>query len=228
MSNEIKNFDHLIRNLERISLHNSIFNYNIGQKAFLSYGQGNIREWLENLLPNTRLILEPRILGSTVGIQYINGELTKAINKDSRDITKKIRSLRSVPKRLAINKRLEIQGVIYKVVDKLYRTKQKEYLEIKKLQSHREELKFCATHIFHCRINQFNALKELKNLNFEIPQTYFTNFISDIDIYHQCWKDGKLFKSYPTNGILLKINSRKLQKRLGENNVLLNWAYAIN
>ena len=77
-------------------------------------------------------------------------------------------------------------------------------------------LRFCAFQIFHCKINQFQAHQELKNLNFEIPQTQFTKFISDTQINHQCWKEGKLFKTYPTNGIILKINSRKLQKYLGK------------
>ena len=67
-----------------------------------------------------------------------------------------------------------------------------------------------------------------KHLNFEIPQTQFTNFISDFEIYLQCWKEGKLFTSYPTNGLVLKINSRKLQKYLGENNLSIPWAYSIN
>ena len=72
-----KGSNHLIRNLERISQENSIFNYKSGRKAFLSLGQGNIREWLEIFLPNTRIILEPKIIGSIIGIQYINGEFSK-------------------------------------------------------------------------------------------------------------------------------------------------------
>jgi len=69
--NELSN--HLIRNLEKISPENSIFNYNSGRKAFVSLGQGNFHEWLETFLPNTRIILEPKIIGLIIGIQYING-----------------------------------------------------------------------------------------------------------------------------------------------------------
>ena len=76
-------------------------------------------------------------------------------------------------------------------------------------------------------MNHFQSLQELRHLKFEIPENEFTNFISDIEIYLQFWKEGKLFKSYPTSGIVLKINSRKLQKQLGENNLSMNWAYAI-
>ena len=220
--------DHLIRNLKRISPENSIFNYKSGRKAFLSLGQGNIREWLETFLPNTRIILEPKIIGSIIGIQYINGEINKAINKNNQDVTESVRSLKIIPKRLPIKNRIEIQGVLYD--DKNLPTRKNEtgYIEIENFKSQSKRLKFCAFQICHCNINHFQSLQELKNLNFEIPQTQFTNFISDIEIYLQCWKEGKLFKNYPTSGLVLKINSRKLQKQLGENNLSIDWAYAIN
>ena len=101
---------HLTSNLERISPENSIFNYKSGRQAFVSLEQGNIREWLETFLPNTRIILEPKIIGSFIGIQYINGELNKVINKNSQDITESVSSLKTIPKSLAIKNKLEIQG----------------------------------------------------------------------------------------------------------------------
>ena len=220
--------NHLKRNLERISPENSIFNYHSGRKAFLSLGQGNIREWLETFLPNTRIILEPKIIGSIIGIQYINGELKKVINKNSMDITESIRSLKTIPKSLRIKNRIEIQGVLYDYKTTSKKKKQTEFIENLNYKSQSNRLKFCAFQVCHCNINHFQSLQELKHLNFEIPQTQFTNFISDIEIYLQCWKEGKLFTSYPTNGLVLKINSRKLQKYLGENSLSINWAYSIN
>ncbi|MFL2867542.1 MAG: hypothetical protein ACJZ78_01890 [Prochlorococcus marinus] len=224
--NEVSN--HLIKNLDRISPENSIFNYKSGRKAFLSLGQGSINEWFETFLPNTRIILEPKIIGSIIGLQYINGELKKAINKNSQDITESVRSLKEVPKSIPIKNRIEIQGVLYDNKETFNKKNQPDFIEIPNFKPQPKRLKFCAFKIFHCNINHFQSLQELKHLNFEIPQTQFTNFISDIEIYLQCWKEGKLFKSYPTNGIVLKINSRKLQKYLGENNLSIHWAYAIN
>ncbi len=226
VDNEVSN--HLLRNLERISPENSIFNYKCGRKAFISLGQGNIREWLETFLPNTRIILEPKIIGTIIGIQYINGELKKVINKDSMDITESVRSLKIIPKSLSIKKRIEIQGVIYQDSHFSTRKKETDFIEIHNFKLQSIKHKFCAFHICHCNINHFQSLQELKHLHFEIPQTQFTNFISDIEIYLQYWREGKLFTSYPTNGLVLKINSRKLQKYLGENNLSIPWAYAIN
>ena len=221
-------FDHLIMNLERISFEKSIFNYKSGRKAFLSLEQGNLQEWLETFLPNTRLILEPKIIGSSIGIQYINGKLNKAINKNSVNITQEVRSLRSIAKRIPIKERIEIRGVLYHYEKTSAENNNKEFIELKQVPTNQKGLRFCAFHIFHCNINQFQAHQELKKLNFEVPKTQFTRFVSDIDIYHQCWKEGKLFKSYPTNGIVLKINSRKFQKQLGENNISRHWAFAMN
>ena len=119
--------------------------------------------------------------------------------------------------------RIEIQGVLYEP-----KKKNPEYIDIKKASRKRNEIKFCVFQIFHCKINHFRALQELKKLNFETPETQFTKFISDIELYRQYWKERKLFKRYPTNGLVLKINSRKLQNQLGENNLSRHWAYAIN
>ncbi len=221
-------YDHLINNIENNSIKDSIFNYKSGQKAFLSLRQGNISEWLERLLPNTRLVIEPEINGFSIGIQYINGNLNKAINKNSEDITEEVKKIDNIPKRIAIKRRIEIRGIVYKKENISYKHIETETSNIRTRSTERISNNFCAFQIFHCRINHYKMLQELKKLNFEIPENQYTNFISDFEIYRECWKEGKLFKNYPTRGIILKINSKKLQKHLGENNLSVNWAYAIN
>ena len=228
MKNKNEGTDHLLSNLERIKKENSIFYYKAGRKAFKPLGQGEIAEWLEIFLPNTRIILEPNIIGSNIGIQYIDGKLKRAINKNSEDITKRVMCQNNIPKELAIKERLEIQGVLYNDESILNKENKNDSNVIENSKSQLKKDRFCAYHIFHCNINHFQSLQELKHLNFETPQTQFTNFISDIEIYLQCWKDGKVFKNYPTKGIVLKINSRKFQKYLDENNIPINWAYSLS
>ena len=217
-------FTHLVNNLERITQNNSIFNNESGQKAFQSTYQGEYKDWLETLLPNTRIIIEPKIIGSSIGINYVNGQLNKVINQNSFEITKRVQHIKSIPKCLPINNRIEISGILYLDQNK----NKKSILVTKKVETKIKKINFCAFQILNCKINHFQALKELKKLSFEVPQTQFTNFTSDIEIYRQCWKEGRLFQSYPTRGMILKVNSRKLQKLLGENNLLANWAYSIN
>ena len=221
-------FQHLINNLENVESKDSIFNYECGTKSFLSLGHGNVNEWLETLLPNTRLILEPKIIGTNIGIQYINGKLNKAINKNSEDITQQVNGLNIFPTKLPIKNRIEIEGVIYKDEITLDKNRKSNLIDQQKALIKKKELNFCAFRIFNCKINHYQVLQELKKLNFEIPETQFTKFISDIEIFRQCWKEGSLFQSYPTSGIVLKINSRKLQKYLERSNLSMHWAYVIN
>ena len=78
------------------------------------------------------------------------------------------------------------------------------------------------------RLNQYETLNYLKKCGFSTPQCYFTNLTSEIEIYKKNWLERKIFVKYPTDGIVIKINSRKLQlhreKSLSKNN---EWQYAI-
>tara|TARA_Y100001968_G_scaffold330199_1_gene381370 strand:- start:1202 stop:1888 length:687 start_codon:yes stop_codon:yes gene_type:complete len=219
--------DHLINNLERNSYKDSIFNYEPGRKAFISIKKANVREWLKTFLPNTRLILEPKIRGYSIAIQYIYGKLNKAIDENSLDITEKIISLRNIPKSIPIKNRIEIQGVLYHEEIKTDSNTECKLNNNKNKSTNHNQINFCAFHIFHCKLSQFNTLQELKKLNLEIPENHFTIYTSDIEIYRECWRKGKLFQKYPSCGIVAKINSRKLQKQLGESKVTRNWAYTI-
>ena len=48
-------------------------------------------------------------------------------------------------------------------------------------------------------------------MGFTIPKTVEANRTSQVELYRQAWKSGKLFAEYPTDGIVVKLNSRKLQ-----------------
>ena len=44
-----------------------------------------------------------------------------------------------------------------------------------------------------------------------IPEYKSLKFTSQVEMFWQQWADKKLFANYPTDGIVIKINSRKLQ-----------------
>ena len=75
-------FDSLVRNLKRIDPNNSYFHQN---KVLPSMGNGNYEEFLETLLPDTRLIVTPKIDGCAVGLMYTKGKLVKAITRKGKN-----------------------------------------------------------------------------------------------------------------------------------------------
>ena len=150
--NEInKKYFHLSKNLDRIVLNNSIFNYSSGRKAFLSLGKGSHEKWLKNLLPNTRLIIEPKLIGKSIALSYEKGKLEKAINALSNDISEPVKKIKNIPKQIPIKRSIQIRGVLYSPISSHKGTNKLAHLQAK--NSEEEKLNFCAFQIFHCKLN---------------------------------------------------------------------------
>ena len=100
-------FDKLERNLERID---PKYNYFIAKnKLFLpSLPKNRIEEFLEGLLPRTKLLIEPKIDGCAIALQYKDGKLEKSITKEGRDVTNKIIKVQDIPKQLAISSLFQV------------------------------------------------------------------------------------------------------------------------
>ena len=76
--------------------------------------------------------------------------------------------------------------------------------------------------------NEYESLIYCRKLGFTIPEIVEANRTSQVETFRQAWKSGKLFSNYPTDGIVVKINSRKLQLiREKSNEVYPYWQMAV-
>ena len=225
----IKNqFDRLEANLNRIQDHNECFHQ---PYSFSTPYTTNYKQWLDKiLLPQTRLIVEPKIAGAAIVLTYKGGLLFKAINKAGLNKIQNISEIKNIPFQLPIKKDIQIRGVLYAPNLDSFSSEHlaDNFLSMK--TSTEEELNFCSFQIFNSNQNQYQSLKELQKLGLEVPDTEFTNFTSEVELYVQLWREGKLFANYPTEGIVLKVNSRKFQKQLRAKNDIMhsNWCYVMN
>ena len=188
----------------------------------------NYKEFLESLLTKTRLSIQPKIDGSAIAIRYINGNFNKAITKKGFDVSSKIKQIKNVPDCIPIKRDFQIRCELYAKhqVAGISQRITRKYLNDKKGIG--ESLSFCCFQILNGRLNQYETLNYLKKCGFNTPDSYFTNHTSEIQIYIRNWLERKIFAKYPTNGLVIKINSRKLQL-LREKNLSQNkeWQYAI-
>jgi len=223
-----KNFEHLFNNLTRIDPQSSIFNGEVEITKTFSLMNGNLLEWLDELLPNTRLLIEPKIEGCGIALNFEGGNFKKAIDREGNDKTNEIALIRNFPKEIPISKPIHITGQIYgsAVLPSQSKRLAKEFLQGK--FSLRDKLSFCCFQLLNSDLNHSQSIKELQRLGFEVPENEFTNYTSDVFLYEQLWSGCKIFCKYPTKGIVLKVNSRKLQKQLGETAFAPRWAYAID
>ena len=203
-------FDKLERNLKRVDPKD---NYFIARnKLFLpNLPKNKIEEFLEELLPRTKLLIEPKIVGCAIALQYRNGKLEKSINREGKDVTNKIIKVQDIPKQLAISSLFQVRGELYTPNRTSNFSKRIASGFLRAKEGIRKDLSFCSFQILNTRLNQFEAKKYLKKLGFSTPHDIYCNFTSQVQILRKKWANGELFTNYPTDGIVVKINSRKLQ-----------------
>ena len=222
-------FDKLEANLFRVDPKANYFS----KKSILplpSLPKDSIKEFLEGLLPDTRLIIEPKIDGCAIALQYIDGELMKAISRKGEDLTNKIKKIPDVPDKIKVQGLIQIRGELFNPSEyerPTYSQRQAAAF-MRAADSKSDHLSFCSFQIINGRLNEHDSLQYLKKLGFTIPEYKSLNFTTQVEIYRKQWTDKKLFNNYPTDGIVVKINSRKLQLIRGKSyESYPHWAIAV-
>ena len=223
-----KKFDKLERNLLRIE---PKCDYFTNKKALPlpSLPKDNLDEFLDGLLLNTRIIVEPKIDGCALAISYKDGKLEKAISRKGIDVSEKIKAIQTIPKRLPFRSSFMVRGELF--------TKEEEpatsqriasgYLRSKSYEPN-QKITFAAFQIINGNCNQYESLNYLRKLGFTVLESYQANRTSQIETFRQAWRSEKLFSDIPTDGIVIKINSRKLQLlREKSNECYPHWQMAI-
>jgi DNA ligase (NAD+) len=205
-----KQFDQLEKNLLRTNPNCDYFKKK-NKLVLPSLEKDSLDEFLKGLLADTRLLIEPKIDGCAVALQYNDGNLEKAISRKGTDITSKLLKVQDIPNPLPLRGVLQVRGELY-VPNQSPNFSQRiasGFLRAK--EGFSERLSFCAFQIINSTLNQYESKKTLSKLGFTITQDITCNLTSQVQVFRKQWLKGKLFKKYPTDGIVVKINSRKLQ-----------------
>ena len=213
MKDRKNTFNNLTRNLLRI---NSIREYSKDYDP-LTFPNGGHNEWLgDTLLSNTRLIIEPMINGSSFDLFYKAGILHKSFDRQGSILNEVNKVKTNIPEEIPINNEILIKGVLYETDSQQSIFNKSKSAHSKKEIFKSNAVKYCGLRILNSNQNHFSQLLSLQSLGFNIVETRFTNFLSEVDFYLNMWREGQLFQKYPTVGILLRVNSRKLEKQLGD------------
>ena len=203
-----------------------------------SLEKGTLEEFADGLDENTKVIMQPKIDGVAVAIQYEDGKIKKAITRKGKDITDKMKMIKSVPLQVLTKESLLIRGELYDPYKNkepaISQRKAAGYLRSKSFCPD-PNLTFCAFEIINKDYDEINVKHELKKQGFIIIQTYILtidlnrqiinlNFSNNYmyqpyqqeklnDVFFSVFKRDlhKYFPWYPKDGIVLKINSRKEQ-----------------
>ena len=205
-------FDKLEKNLERI---NPKSDYFIAKNNLIlpSLPKDQLKEFLDGLLNKTRLVIEPKIDGCAIGLQYQEGVLTKAISRKGKDVTNKLREVPDVPTTIKVKGLFQVRGELFapSEYERPSYSQRQASGYLRAADSRSDHLSFCCFQILNGKLNQHESLNYLEKLGFTIPENHFCNYTSGVEMFRKNWQDKKLFSNYPNDGIVIKINSRKLQ-----------------
>lgn len=204
-----KEFDELEKKLFSLKPESDYFK----QKLVLpSLPKGTFDEFIKGLDSRTLIVIQPKIDGVAVAIEYKDGKINKAITRKGKDITDKMMRIITVPLRVPTKKTLLVRGELYNVNAFNEPAKSQRmaagYLRSGSFVPH-EDLIFSAFEIINLNMDEVQLKRHLAHMEFNVVDTLAGSICKikpDKDLMFPI-----LFRNYPTDGIVVKINSREEQ-----------------
>ena len=216
-----KEFDILEKQLLAINPDSDYFT-NRDALPLPSLEKDSMEDFIEGLNKDEQIVIEPKIDGCAVAIQYVNGKINHAITRKGKDITDKMMRIKTLPLSVPTKDTIQVRGELYadfgygKIKPGDGAKSQRiasGYLRSKSLDPN-PMLKFSGFQIINAEIDQWDALSLLRKMGLKkhncsliAVKTLIQSFeIHQGDIKH--WYKTKL----PTDVIVVKINDYKLQQ----------------
>lgn len=201
-------------------------------------------------------VCELKIDGTAIAVTYENGVLiqgaTRGDGETGEDITSNIKTIRSIPLRLQIDPPpayLEVRGEAFLSKDQFKEiNKERGQSELplfanprnaaagslrqlnpsvtaaRALESTFYEIIFTSDSDFS---TQWEVLQYLRQAGFRTaPETKLAQIYSDVINFCSKWQERRNELAYEIDGVVIKVNSREVQTRLGETSKAPRWAIA--
>lgn len=197
---------------------------------------------------NISYICELKIDGLAISIKYINGILHQAITRGDgvvgEDVTENIKTIQVIPKELNEDIDIEVRGEVYmpkKSFNILNKKREKENQQIfanprnaaagsirqldSKIAAERKLFAFLYTIVSNTKLSQEESLKFLEKYNLPINKNYkLCNNINEVIDYINYWRNNKENLFYEIDGIVIKLNDKMEQDKLGFTQKSPRWA----
>lgn len=205
------------------------------------------------VVDNPSYVCELKIDGLSVSLIYEKGKLVRAATRGDgvvgEDITHNVRTIKNVPLSLSKDIDIEVRGEIYMPIssfNKLNEEREKngETLfanprnaaagSVRQLDSKIASRRNLSTFLYHLPNpedygieSQMEALDFMKELGFAVnPNIKRIDNINDIESYIEKYSELRETLEYDIDGIVIKVNSLKEQKKLGSTAKVPRWAIA--
>ena len=206
-----KKFDKLEKQLLAINPDSDYFT-NRDALPLPSLEKDPIEDFIDDLPLCTMVMIEPKIDGCAVAIEYRNGRFYKAITRKGKDITDKIFKIQDVPLFIPTEKTIQVRGELFCFLEKGAVSQRRAAGYLRSADFNPDtSLRFSAFQIINGDTDNYDSIVYLNKLGFKTPVHSLTE-LRFVETYRKWWLKDRIFEPYyPTDGIVVKIVSRQIQ-----------------
>ena len=222
-----KAFDALVNKLHSINPNNKILKTPFGGNKLSSLDNARLEEWYRGIRKNTDVVIEPKIDGVALAVQYQYGELQLAYTRSGRDVTRYAYEVPNIPKTITEKKKITIRGELYAFDEPAPKSQRIAAAQLRRKEPDCKLLSFIAFQILDRFLDHLDQISHLDTLKFITNPYKIRSDYDGIKDLHNQWLSGQLWNNIPTDGIVAKINDRHIQKTLGQSEKCPQWALAL-
>jgi DNA ligase (NAD+) len=228
MSDE--SFDTLIAQLRSVAPHAPELQQPGGGTALLSLDNRDLSDWWNETQPSG-VVVQPKIDGVAFALRYVDGTLTAAWTRSGKCALAAAQLVRDIPKQLS-GVDAALRGT-FEVAGELWSDDHKQSTPAASLRRKAVSgagLRFTAytaPHAHTTRSDETSSIDLLSRLGFQVPDTLICTKQAEVEQLHTAWLSGGTFRSWPTDGIVVKHLSHAAQQELGCTTVAPRWALAL-
>ncbi len=202
-------------------------------------------------------VCELKIDGSALALTYENGVLVKGVTRGDgvrgENITQNVRTIRTIPLKLNLEnppRRVEVRGEAFIGLDTFQRINQEREAKEEALFANprnaaagtlrqlnpqvtaQRQLDFFAYTLYitdgEAGSTQWESLELLEEMGFRVnPNRSLSQSSQEVEAYYQQWERKREELPYLTDGVVVKLNSHRLQQQLGFTQKFPRWAIAL-
>jgi DNA ligase (NAD+) len=211
-------FDALVEELRAVAPFAPELHTPGGGTALLSLDNCPLEDWW----PGAPVIVQPKIDGAAIGLRYVGGELEAAWTRSGRDCMAVLREL--VPQSVPFADELQVRGELWGHDGR----QSTPATALRRMKGGSGGLGFTAFGGAFQELTEVNAMGLIGELGFSTVDSLLTTRIEEVQLLHARWKAGKLWnRPWGTDGVVVKVVCRELQRELGESSRAPFWALAV-
>jgi DNA ligase (NAD+) len=208
------------------------------------FDEADLKTWMSRFDGlEDEYVCELKIDGVSISLIYENGTFVRAITRGDglvgEDVTENVKTIKSLPLNTSLNEDFEVRGEIYMTLS--------DFAELEGFANPRNaasgslkllDSKLCAERNLSLftywvsssgqnEITHESNLKLLSELNFPVnPHFALCKGIQEVTAFCEEWKPKRDSLDYPTDGVVIKVNSLRKQEELGQTSKYPRWAVA--